>query len=167
MLLCDLLRITVFLIAAVATALAVVTAIALAGTNETAVMVFAAIWWPLAAAIGLFLGRYRRTYESIADALARARMASTFPSAEPWRIVAARLWPIAAFTVVVAVLAWFWPQVAAIAAGFAVLAALAGRRSEAAVLAIEQRDGVRFHVDVSAAWQPLKLYRTPGFMRLE
>ena len=39
------------------------------------------------------------------------------------------------------------PQVAAVAAGFAIIWALAWRRQEAAVAAIEDRDGFRFYVD--------------------
>ena len=166
MLLCDLIRITVLLVAAVATALVVVTIAAISGENNVPVLVLSAVWWPGAAMIGMVLGRYERTYANVAAALARAKPASVFPTAGPWRIVLARLWPIAAFTVVVAALAWLFPQVASMSAGFAILTALAWRRAEAAVTAIEQRDGVRFHVDVSAAWQPLKVFRTPGFMRL-
>ena len=41
----------------------------------------------------------------------------------------------------------FAPQVAAIAAGFAIIWALAWRRQEQAVAAVEERDGVRFYVD--------------------
>ena len=45
------------------------------------------------------------------------------------------------------VLGFFVPQVAAVAAGFAIIWALAWRRQESAVAAIEERDAVRFYVD--------------------
>jgi hypothetical protein len=53
--------------------------------------------------------------------------------------------------------------VAAIAAGFAIIWALAWRRQEAAVAAIEERDGVRFYIDRTSPLQPIQLVRTPGF----
>ena len=44
----------------------------------------------------------------------------------------------------------------AIGAGYAILIALGWRRREAAVQAIEDRDGVRFHVEPSAGAPPLE-----------
>ena len=52
---------------------------------------------------------------------------------------------------VVGIAGWVWPQVAAIGAGFAIGIALAWRGREAAVAAIEERDGVRFYVEPSSA----------------
>ncbi len=43
-------------------------------------------------------------------------------------------------------LAWLFPQFAAVVAGGAFLVALAWRKQERAVTAIEERDGVRFYV---------------------
>ena len=37
------------------------------------------------------------------------------------------------------------------------------RRQEAAVAAIEERDGVRFYVDRTSPLSPIQLIRTPGF----
>ena len=62
-------------------------------------------------------------------------------------------------------LAWIWPQVAAIGAGYAILVALAWRRREEAVAAIEERDGTRFYVEPSSAFSPIRLVRTPGLTR--
>ena len=59
--------------------------------------------------------------------------------------------------------AFLIPQVPAMAAGFAIAAALAWRRQAAAVLAIEERDGVRFYVDKTSPFSPIRLIRTPGF----
>jgi hypothetical protein len=53
--------------------------------------------------------------------------------------------------------------VAAVAAGFAIIWALAWRRQESAVAAIEERDAVRFYVDKTSPHRPMQLVRTPGF----
>ena len=76
-----------------------------------------------------------------------------------------RLWPIGAFAIVVGIAGWFAPQIAAIGAGYAILIALAWRRREQAVIAIENRDGVRFYVEPSSAFSPVRLLRTPGLYR--
>jgi hypothetical protein len=55
------------------------------------------------------------------------------------------------------------PQVSSVAAGFAIIWALAWRTQERAVLAIEERDGVRFYVDKTSPFSPIRLIRTPGF----
>jgi hypothetical protein len=73
-----------------------------------------------------------------------------------------RLWPIAATAVAAGVLGVIFPGVAAIGAGYALLVALAMRTREAAVLGIEQRDGVKFYVVPSSALRPIRLVRTPG-----
>ncbi len=56
----------------------------------------------------------------------------------------------------------FFPGVAAIGAGYALLVSLAWHTREAAVLAIEQRDGVKFYVVPNSALRPIELVRTPG-----
>jgi hypothetical protein len=53
--------------------------------------------------------------------------------------------------------------VSSVAAGFTIIWALAWRTQERAVLAIEERDGVRFYVDRTSPLQPIQLIRTPGF----
>ena len=55
-----------------------------------------------------------------------------------------------------------FPGVAVVGAGYALLVALAMRTREAAVLGIEQRDGVKFYVVPSSALRPVELVRTPG-----
>ena len=54
--------------------------------------------------------------------------------------------------------------IAAVAAGGAMIWALAWRRQEAAVSAIEDRDGFRFYVDRTPPLKPIRLVRTPGLM---
>ena len=60
-----------------------------------------------------------------------------------------------------AALSFFLPQVAGVAAGFAIIWSLAWRRQDAAVTAIEERDGFRFYVDRTGAFSPIRLIRTP------
>ena len=52
-----------------------------------------------------------------------------------------------------------------IAAGFAMVWALAWRRQNGAVAAIEDRDGVAFYIEPTSPLSPIKLVRTPGFRR--
>src|SRR5918995_1467075 len=49
-----------------------------------------------------------------------------------------------------------------VAAGFAIIWALAWRRQDAAVTAIEERDGFRFYVDRTGIFSPIRLIRTRG-----
>jgi hypothetical protein len=165
MLFVDLLRLTVLLIGAAATALGVVTVVAANQDADNAVLILAGVWWLLAGGIGVALGSSRRAGEAMTRALASARTATSLPTQSSGRIAFARLWPIGAFTVVVAGLAWFLPQVAAVGTGFAILNALAWRNRERAVTAIEERDGVRFYVEPSSALEPVRLVRTPGLGR--
>ena len=52
-----------------------------------------------------------------------------------------------------------------IGAGYALAVALSGRSREAAVTAIEERDGVRFYVEPTSVLEPVRLIRTPGLGR--
>lgn len=52
-----------------------------------------------------------------------------------------------------------------VACGFAIIWSLAWRRQDAAVLAIEERDGVTFYVERTSPIGPMRLVRTPGFRR--
>jgi hypothetical protein len=158
----DLLRITVLLTGAEATALATITAIAVNRDDDTTTLIVAAAWWLIALVIGLQLGRPSRAAEGLRDALARARTATSLPPETPARISFARLWPIGLTAVAAGVLGIFFPGVAAIGAGYALLVSLAWHSREAAVLAIEQRDGVKFYVVPNSALRPIQLVRTPG-----
>ena len=73
--------------------------------------------------------------------------AATLPELHPARTLLNRLWPLLFSTLGAGVSAIFLPQVAGVATGFAIIWALAWRRQERAVTAIEERDGVRFYVD--------------------
>jgi hypothetical protein len=158
----DLLRVTVLLTGAEATALAAIAAIAANRDGDTTTLAVAAAWWLIALVIGLYLGRPSRAADSLRDALARARTATSLPPESPARIAFARLWPIALTAIAAGALGIFFPGVAAIGAGYALLVSLAWHSREAAVLAIEQRDGVKFYVVPNSALRPIQLVRTPG-----
>ena len=158
----DLLRVTVLLTGAEATALATITAIAVNRDDDTTTLIVAAAWWLVALVVGLYLGRPGRAADSLRDALARARTATSLPSETPARIALGRLWPVAVTAIGAGVLGVFFPGVSAIGAGYALLVSLAWHSREAAVLAIEQRDGVKFYVVPNSALRPIQLVRTPG-----
>jgi hypothetical protein len=157
----DLLRATVLLSAGAATLLAAVTVIGIARDAETGLIAFSAAWWIAAAGLGVALGG--RAEEGIRRLLAAARSQTTLPELNPGRTMLNRLWPLLISTVGAGVLGVWEPQVAAIAAGFAIVWATAWRRQEHAVAAIEERDGVRFYVDRTSPLAPMRLVRTPGF----
>lgn len=158
----DLLRLTVFLTAAEATALGAITAIAAGRDADATTVSVAATWWLIALVLGMYLGRPARAADGVRDALAHARTATALPEDSPGRIAVARLWPIGLTALIAGVLGVLYPGVAAIGAGYALLVALAMRTREAAVLGIEQRDGVKFYVVPNSALRPIQLVRTPG-----
>ncbi len=158
----DLLRITVFLAGSEATALGAISALAAGRNGDTTTVLVAAVWWLVSVAVGLYLGRPSHAADGVRDALAQAKTATSLPSETPARIAIGRLWPIGVTMLIAGVLGIFFPGVAVIGAGYALLVALAWRTREAAVLAIEQRDGVKFYVVPNSALRPIELVRTPG-----
>ena len=158
----DLLRLTVFLAAGEATALGAVTVISAAGSGDTLTLLVTAGWWPVSVAIGLYLGRSSRAADGVREVLTTARTATSLPAENPNRIAVERLWPIALTALIAGGLGIFYPGVAAIGAGYALLVALAWRTREAAVLGVEDRDGVKFYVEPGSALRPVQLVRTPG-----
>jgi hypothetical protein len=163
----DFLRTTVLACAAAATVLAALAIREVALEGDTALLVFALSWWALATVVGVWLGRERSTLPAIARLLAGARSTSSLPEHQkPGRVLANRLWPLFALLVVSAGLAWLYPQIPAIAAGFLTIWALYWRRQEAAVTAIEDRDGVAFYVERTSPFKAMELVRTPGYRRI-
>ncbi len=158
----DLLRVTVLLTGAEATALAAITAVATNRDGDATTLIVAGTWWLIALLVGLYLGRPARAADALRDALAQARTATSLPPETPARIAFVRLWPIALTAIAAGALGIFFPGVAAVGAGYALLVSLAWHTREAAVLAIEQRDGVRFYVVPNSALRPIRLVRTPG-----
>ena len=165
MLFVDLLRLTVLLIGGAASVLGALTVVSANQDADYAVVYFAGGWWAVAVVAGAILGSSGRAAQAMASALAAARTSTSLPTESAGRIAFQRLWPIAAFAIVAGGLAWIWPQVTGVGAGFAILNALAWRGRERAVTAIEERDGVRFYVEPSSAFSPIKLVRTPGLGR--
>ena len=159
----DFLRTTVLMSAAAASALAAVTLAGVAGGGQDLVIFVGAGWWLIAGLFGLWLGRRDQASPPIAALLAGARTQSSLPEVNPARVVLNRLWPLLVSTIGAAALGLLAPQVPAIAAGFAIIWALAWRRQFSAVTAIEERDGARFYVEPTSPIRPIRLVRTPGF----
>ena len=158
----DFLRATVLLSAGSATLLAALTVARVASTGEPGLMEVAVGWWLLAVLVGGWLGRRNAASPPIARLLADARMQMSLPELRPGVTLINRLWPLLFSTLGAAILGIFIPQVSAVAAGFAIIWALAWRRQEAAVTAIEDRDGFRFYLDKTPPFAPIRLIRTPG-----
>jgi hypothetical protein len=159
----EFLRTTVLISAAAATALAAVTLAGVVGGGHGLVLPIAAGWWAASGLIGLWLGRRAETSPPIATLLATARSQPSLPEVNPARVVLNRLWPLLFSTLGAGALGVILPQVPAIAAGFAIIWALAWRRQSRAVTAIEERDGARFYVERTSPLRPIQLVRTPGF----
>src|SRR4051794_16420073 len=113
--------------------------------------------------IGSVMGSRENATAQTARRRARPRTQPSLPALPPARPIFNRLWPLLLATVGAGVLSVFLPQVGGIAAGFAIIWALAWRRQEAAVAAIEERDGARFYVDKTTPFGAMRLIRTPGF----
>jgi hypothetical protein len=161
----DFLKATVMLSGGAATALALVTVLAAGADADTLLVFVVAGWWILAVAVGTWLGRRAQTNPPIARLLATARSTTTLPELHPSRLLLNRLWPLLLTTVAGIGLALLEPQVPGIAAGFAMVWALAWRRQASAVVAIEDRDGVAFYIEPTSPLKPMRLVRTPGFRR--
>ena len=161
----DFLKATVLLSAGGATLLALITILGAARSTDDATLVYVAVgWWAVATAVGAWLGRRNEASPPIARLLADARVQMSLPELRPGMTLLNRLWPLLLSTIGAAALGVFIPQVSSVAAGFAIIWALAWRRQEAAVAAIEDRDGFRFYIDKTAPFAPIRLIRTPGLM---
>jgi hypothetical protein len=161
----DFLRAAVLLCAGAATVLAAVTVVAASrDANDTLVFIIAG-WWILAGMIGTWLGRREATNSPIARLLASAKSTTSLPEQRPSSLLLNRMWPLLLSTILALGLGFFAPQIPGIACGFAIIGALAWRRQEAAVTAIEERDGVAFYVEPTPPHKPIKLIRAPGFRR--
>jgi hypothetical protein len=159
----DFLKATVLASAGAATLLAVLTLLSSSRDFEPVVVYVSVAWWAVAALVGAWLGRRAAASPPIARLLASAVTKTTLPELHPGRTLLNRLWPLLLSTLGAGVSAIFLPQVAGVATGFAIIWALAWRRQESAVAAIEERDGVRFYVDQTSPLSPIRLVRTPGF----
>jgi hypothetical protein len=161
----DFLRATVMLSAGAATMLGVLTLAAATDTGDNQGVFYAVGWWVLATLIGSWIGRRNEVNPPIARLLADAKAATMMPEVRPGTTMANRLWPLIIVVLAAGALAFLGPQIPAIATGFTIIWALAWRRQESAVQAIEERDGVSFFVERTSPVRPIQLIRTPGFRR--
>lgn len=159
----DFLKATVLLTAGEATALAAVTILAAAAREDQTTIVFSLVWWTVAAMIGAWIGRFERPSARISNLLASARTSLALPEVRPAAMLLNRLWPLLVSALLAAGISWLYPQVAGVAAGYGILVALSWRKQEAAVTAIEERDGVRFYVMPTSPFRGIQLIRTPGY----
>lgn len=157
----DFLRAAVLLSAGSATLLAAITVLAASQDLEPVIVFVSVGWWTLATLLGVRFER--RAHSEIARLMAVARYQTTLPELRPAATLLNRLWVLLAATIAAALIGVFVPQVASVAAGFALLVALAWRRQNRAVEAVEQRDAARFYVDRTSPLGAIRLVRTPGF----
>ena len=161
----DLLKSTVMLSAGAATMLAIVTVIGATSDHDDTLVLIATGWWVAASLIGVLLGRRAQVTAPIGRLLADAKMATMLPEHRPAAVIVNRLWPLLVSTVAGGALGFLFPQVPAVACGFAIIWSLAWRRQDSAVLAVEERDGVTFYVERTSPVRPMQLVRTPGLRR--
>jgi len=159
----DFLRTTVLLSAGTATALGAICVLAGAADADNVAVALAVGWWLIATVIGLRLGARAEASPPIARLLSGAQSSSSLPEHHPSAIIVNRLWPLIVFTLLAGGLALLAPQIPGIAAGFAIIWSLAWRRQDAAVAAIEERDGASFYVKRTSPVRPMSLVRAPGF----
>jgi hypothetical protein len=158
---CDYLHTSVLMIASSAFALILIAAGSMGAAGRT--MIILSIGWIVVAVIvGLWIGRGSSIQEPVRLLLSKSRPEPIFPTIEPAAVLFARLWPVLAITLVAAVAAYWYPQLAVAAAGYGLLWALAWRKQSDAVLAIEERDAVHFWIVRSSPIKPPKLVRVPS-----
>lgn len=161
----QLLHSTVLLSGGSASVLALLVVLDASASGDVVRVLIAAVWWAIAMVIGVNLGRQDATNPQIARVLADARAADQMPEPRPIRTLLNRLWPLFAVTVVSGAAIVVVPPVTGVATGFLLIWALAWRKQEHAVQAIEERDGVEFRVEKTGLVEPLKLIRVPGLRR--
>jgi len=161
----DFLRATVLLSAGAATTLGVLTLVAATRDQDDQVALYATGWWVVATLIGTWVGRRNEINPPIARLLADAKAATMMPDVRPGATMVNRLWPLLLVVIAAGALTFLGPQIPGIAAGFTIIWALAWRRQESAVSAIEERDGVTFFIEKTSPLRPIQLMRLPGFRR--
>ena len=163
----DFLRTAVLLFAASATALAVVAIAGARQDDDTTLLYIAVGWWAVAAVGGAWIGRRQAANQATSKLLADARTTPLLPELEPGTILFNRLWWLLVFTIAAGAVAFVVPQIPAVGAGYALSFALGWRNHQSAVVAVEERDGVRFYVEHNSPFKPTTLLRTPGFRKNE
>ena len=161
----EFLRATVLLSAGAGTMLAVLAVASASNNGDNQPVFYAAAWWVVASVIGVRWGRRHEVNPPIARLLADAKAATMMPDVRPTATMVNRLWPMLLCVIAAGALAVVGPQIPGIATGFCIIWALAWRRQESAVRAIEERDGVTFFVERTSPVGPMRLIRMPGLRR--
>ena len=164
----DFLKATVFLMAGEATALGAV-AVVSAATKQSELALAECLGFLVIAGIaGALVGRRSSASDGISSLLSGAvsESESSLPQIDPRGVLVNRLWPFGVYALITAAPAFIYPQIAAIGAAFLIYFALAWRKQEKAVTAIEGRDGAHFYVKKTSPLRPIQLVRTPGMRRL-
>jgi hypothetical protein len=161
----DFLRATVLLCGGAATTLAVLTLVAATREQDDQVALYATGWWIVATLLGSYVGRRNEVTPPIARLLADAKAGTMMPDIRPGTTLVNRLWPLFLVVIAAVALSFLGPQIPGIAVGFTIIWALAWRRQEHAVAAIEERDGVTFYVERGSPFRGPRLIRLPGFRR--
>ncbi|MGI8709949.1 MAG: hypothetical protein ACR2LA_03025, partial [Acidimicrobiales bacterium] len=117
----DFLRTAVLLTAASATSLAIVAVFGASAGDNKLLLYVSVVWWAVAGVAGFVIGFWPEPSRGIGRMLASARATHALPELEPGRVMVTRLWPVAAFTLVCGVFAFFLPQVPAIGCGYALV----------------------------------------------
>ena len=164
----DFLKATVFLMAGEATALGAVAIVSAATKNHELALVECLGFWVVAGVLGTLSGRRSSATDGISSLLSNSISESetSLPPINPRGVLVNRLWPFAIYALITAIPAFVYPQIAGIGAAFLIYFALAWRKQEKAVTAIEERDGARFYVKKTSPFRPIQLVRTPGMRRL-
>jgi transposase InsO family protein len=157
----EFLRAAVLLSAGSATALGAVTVIAATRDYDDTLVLVSVAWWLLAGLAGLRMEE--RVGDGIARLVATARYQTMLPELRPAVTLLNRLWLLLVVTILAGVAGIYAATIPSVAAGFALLVAIAWRRQGNAVAAVEERDAARFYVDRTSPLAPIRLIRTPGF----
>jgi hypothetical protein len=163
----DFLRTAVLLFSGAATLLALLAVVGGKAKDDNRLLYIALGWWAVAALLGAWLGRRREASDPVARLMSNARNTTALPEHEPGAIVLNRLWAVGLFVVVAGGPAFVLPQIAAVAAGYPIFIAMWLRKQSLAVVAVEERDGVRYYVDRTSPFKATRLVRTPGFRKTE
>ncbi|MBO9532643.1 MAG: hypothetical protein J7513_06700 [Solirubrobacteraceae bacterium] len=164
----ELLRVGALLSGASATVIAGATVAFGYDTREQRVVLLCTLWWLICVTAALIVVSRRagEPSESIERLLADARPQRNQEEPRIGRTVASRLWPLGLATfLAVAGGAVLGPQVPGGVAGFPIVWALLWRAQEYAVKAVEERDGVVFHVVPTGPLSAIKVVRGPGLRR--
>jgi hypothetical protein len=159
---CDYLHASVLLIGSAALALMLVSAGALAQSDNNRTMIVVSIGWIVLCLLAGWIAGRGGAQDAVRELISRSRPEPIFPQIDPAGVLMSRLWPVLTITVIAAVSSYWFSQLAVAAAGLGLFWALVWRRQSDAVLAIEERDLVHFWIVRSSPFKSPKLIRVPA-----